>query len=145
MKYRNVNLNKKGELAKSTGKKHTSKQQTHKKQERLTRVIGQRTTLKKDPLSSPQIFVRSHVHWENNMARSKDKKKDAENGEGDGNKDDTINEEPTVDYEELVKRICVIAKPLAGRKLTKRLYKTVKKGKRGLFLLRYDREVTEFF
>lgn len=66
------------------------------------------------------------------MAKSKDKKKDAENGEGDGNKDDTINEEPTLDYDELVKRVCSIAKPLAGRKLTKRLYKTVKKGKRGI-------------
>jgi len=64
------------------------------------------------------------------MARSKDKKRDTENGEGDENKDDTKNEEPTLDYDELVKRVCAIAKPLAGRKLTKRLYKTVKKGKR---------------
>ena len=64
------------------------------------------------------------------MAKSKDKKKDAENGEGDENKDDTKIEEPTLDYDELVKRVCAIAKPLAGRKLTKRLYKTVKKGKR---------------
>ena len=66
------------------------------------------------------------------MAKSKDKKRDTENGEGDENKDDTKNEEPTLDYDELVKRVCAIAKPLAGRKLTKRLYKTVKKGKRGL-------------
>ena len=64
------------------------------------------------------------------MAKSKDKKKDTENGEGDENKDDTKIEEPTLDYDELVKRVCAIAKPLAGRKLTKRLYKTVKKGKR---------------
>ena len=63
------------------------------------------------------------------MAKSKDKKKDTENGEGDENKDDTKIEEPTLDYDELVKRVCAIAKPLAGRKLTKRLYKTVKKGK----------------
>lgn len=70
------------------------------------------------------------------MAKSKDKKRDTENGEGDDNKDDTKNEEPALDYGELVKRVCAIAKPLAGRKLTKRLYKTVKKGKRGL-----DREV----
>ena len=67
---------------------------------------------------------------ENNMAKSKDKKKDTENGERDENKDDTKNEEPALDYDELVKRVCAIAKPLAGRKLTKRLYKTVKKGKR---------------
>lgn len=70
------------------------------------------------------------------MAKSKDKQRDTENGEGNDNKDDTKNEEPALDYDELVKRVCAIAKPLAGRKLTKRLYKTVKKGKRGL-----DREV----
>ena len=64
------------------------------------------------------------------MAKSKDKKRDTENGEGDENKDDTKSEEPTLDYDELVKRVCAIAKPLAGKKLTKRLYKTVKKGKR---------------
>ena len=64
------------------------------------------------------------------MAKSKEKKKDTENGDGDENKDDTKIEEPTLDYDELVKRVCAIAKPLAGRKLTKRLYKTVKKGKR---------------
>ena len=67
----------------------------------------------------------------NNMARSKDKKRDSENGEGDENKDESKSEEPTADYDELVTRVCAIAKPLAGRKLTKRLYKTVKKGKRG--------------
>jgi len=64
------------------------------------------------------------------MARSKDKKRETENGEGDENNDDTKTEEPTLDYDELVKRVCAIAKPLAGRKLTKRLYKTVKKGER---------------
>ena len=58
------------------------------------------------------------------MAKSKDKKRESEGGEGDESK----TEEPTLDYEELVKRVCAIAKPLAGRKLTKRLYKTVKKG-----------------
>lgn len=60
----------------------------------------------------------------NNMAKSKDKKRESEGGEADESK----TEEPTLDYEELVKRVCAIAKPLAGRKLTKRLYKTVKKG-----------------
>lgn len=33
------------------------------------------------------------------------------------------------DYSELIKYVTVISKPLASRKLTKRLYKTVKKGK----------------
>ena len=32
------------------------------------------------------------------------------------------------DYEELITRISVISKPLASKKLTKKLYKTVKKG-----------------
>lgn len=43
-------------------------------------------------------------------------------------KEDGKKEEARPEYEELVQRISVIAKPLAGRKLTKRLYKTVKKG-----------------
>lgn len=66
----------------------------------------------------------------NNMARSKDKKRESAGGEaeGDENKDETKKDEPTLDYDELVKRVCAIANPLAGRKLTKRLYKTVKKG-----------------
>lgn len=72
---------------------------------------------------SPRVFA-------NNMARSKDKKRESESGEGDGKKDEPKNDEPTLDYDELVKRVCAIANPLAGRKLTKRLYKTVKKGKR---------------
>jgi H/ACA ribonucleoprotein complex subunit 2 len=33
-----------------------------------------------------------------------------------------------LDYDELIKRVSVIAQPLASRKLTKRLYRTVKKG-----------------
>ena len=32
------------------------------------------------------------------------------------------------DYEELIERVSIISKPLASRKLTKKLYKTVKKG-----------------
>ena len=50
--------------------------------------------------------------------------KDEENKPQEGEKRD----EARPEYEELVQRISVIAKPLAGRKLTKRLYKTVKKG-----------------
>ena len=64
------------------------------------------------------------------MAKSKDKKREIQNGEGDVDKEDSAKEEATLDYDELVKRVCAIAKPLAGRKLTKRLYKTVKKGQR---------------
>lgn len=37
-------------------------------------------------------------------------------------------EEPTTSYEELVSRVSPIANPLASRKLTKKLYKTIKKG-----------------
>ncbi|PFX22412.1 H/ACA ribonucleoprotein complex subunit 2-like [Stylophora pistillata] len=77
------------------------------------------------------------------MARSKDKKKDAENGEADDTKDDSRIDEPTVDYEELVKRVCAIAKPLASRKLTKRLYKTVKKASKAKSLRRGVKEVAK--
>ncbi|CAH3141958.1 H/ACA ribonucleoprotein complex subunit 2-like protein [Pocillopora verrucosa] len=77
------------------------------------------------------------------MARSKDKKKDAENGEADETKDDSRIDEPTMDYEELVKRVCVIAKPLASRKLTKRLYKTVKKASKAKSLRRGVKEVAK--
>ncbi|XP_020623810.1 H/ACA ribonucleoprotein complex subunit 2-like protein isoform X2 [Orbicella faveolata] len=77
------------------------------------------------------------------MARSKDKKRDTENGEGGENKDDTKNEEPTLDYDELVKRVCAIAKPLAGRKLTKRLYKTVKKASKSKSSRRGVKEVAK--
>lgn len=38
-------------------------------------------------------------------------------------------EEPAVSYEELASRVSPIANPLAGRKLTKKLYKTIRKGK----------------
>ena len=33
-------------------------------------------------------------------------------------------------YKELIKRVTVIAKPLASKKLTKKLHKTIKKGAR---------------
>ncbi|KAJ7356298.1 snoRNA-binding protein [Desmophyllum pertusum] len=79
----------------------------------------------------------------NNMARSKDKKRDSENGEGDENKDESKSEEPTADYDELVTRVCAIAKPLAGRKLTKRLYKTVKKASKAKSLRRGVKEVAK--
>ena len=74
------------------------------------------------------LFSVAHV-LSINMAKSKDKRRDSENGEKNGDKDETVTEQPTLDYDELVKRVCAIARPLAGRKLTKRLYKTVKKGK----------------
>lgn len=48
-----------------------------------------------------------------------------------------------MDYEELVKRVCVIAKPLASRKLTKRLYKTVKKASKAKSLRRGVKEVAK--
>jgi len=73
------------------------------------------------------------------MAKSKDKKRESEGGEGDESK----TEEPTLDYEELVKRVCAIAKPLAGRKLTKRLYKTVKKASKAKSLRRGVKEVAK--
>ncbi|XP_068746148.1 H/ACA ribonucleoprotein complex subunit 2-like protein [Montipora capricornis] len=77
------------------------------------------------------------------MAKSKDKKREIQNGEGDGDKEDAAKEEATLDYDELVKRVCAIAKPLAGRKLTKRLYKTVKKASKAKSLRRGVKEVAK--
>ena len=37
-------------------------------------------------------------------------------------------------YKELIKKVNIIAKPLASKKLTKKLYKTIKKGTVVLFL-----------
>ena len=79
-------------------------------------------------LNASPFSVVAHV-LSINMAKSKDKRRDSENGEKNADKDETVTEQPTLDYDELVKRVCAIARPLAGRKLTKRLYKTVKKGK----------------
>ncbi len=43
---------------------------------------------------------------------------------------DTVNENEAdrPSYEELITKLSVISKPLASKKLTKKLYKTVKKG-----------------
>ena len=49
----------------------------------------------------------------------------------------------TRSYDELVELACVIAKPMAGRKLTKRLYKTVRKAKKAKKLRRGVREVVK--
>ena len=46
-------------------------------------------------------------------------------------------------YEELVALVNVIAKPMAGRKLTKRIYKVVKKAKKAKRLRRGVREVVK--
>lgn len=69
-----------------------------------------------------------------NMVRLKDKKKDVENGEVDEIKDDLRIDEFIMDYEEFVKRVCVIVKFFVSRKFIKWLYKIVKKGKCGVYL-----------
>lgn len=46
-------------------------------------------------------------------------------------------------YDELVELVSVIAKPMASRKLTKRLYKTVRKAKKAKKLRRGVREVVK--
>lgn len=46
-------------------------------------------------------------------------------------------------YEELVQLVSIIAKPMASRKLTKRLYKTVRKAKKAKKLRRGVREVVK--
>ena len=63
------------------------------------------------------------------MGKTKSKDKDA--SEPDTAQDKTMEEENTErpPYEELVKQISVISKPLASKKLTKKLFKTIKKGR----------------
>lgn len=55
------------------------------------------------------------------MAKKDKTSKQEEDGE---NKD-----ESRPDYEELASKVTVISKPLASRKLTKKVYKVVKKGR----------------
>ena len=52
-------------------------------------------------------------------------------------------QQQTKSYDELVELASVIAKPMAGRKLTKRLYKTVRKAKKAKKLRRGVREVVK--
>ncbi|XP_071828449.1 H/ACA ribonucleoprotein complex subunit 2-like protein [Apostichopus japonicus] len=53
-------------------------------------------------------------------------------------------EEPTTSYEELVSRVSPIANPLASRKLTKKLYKTIKKAHKAKNLRRGVIDVQKF-
>lgn len=46
-------------------------------------------------------------------------------------------------YEDLVERVCSIAKPLASKKLTKRVYKTAKKASKAKSIRRGVREVVK--
>ena len=65
------------------------------------------------------------------MGKFKSPKKDEKDSEKEVEDKSLVKNDETLprpEYSELVKTVNVIAKPLAGRKLTKRLYKTVKKG-----------------
>lgn len=53
-------------------------------------------------------------------------------------------EEPAVSYEELASRVSPIANPLAGRKLTKKLYKTIRKAHKAKHLRRGVIDVQRF-
>ncbi len=55
--------------------------------------------------------------------KASEKKRDADDNENE----DGGSDRPS--YEELITKVSVISKPLASKKLTKKLYKTVKKGK----------------
>ncbi|XP_032221958.2 H/ACA ribonucleoprotein complex subunit 2-like protein [Nematostella vectensis] len=68
------------------------------------------------------------------MAKSKDKNKE-ESEEKNG--------ETRPDYDELAAAVSIIAKPLASRKLTKKLYKTVKKASKAKTLRRGVKEVVK--
>merc|ERR1711909_176213 len=65
------------------------------------------------------LILSEELVLKNTMGKDK-KEKVTENG------DDTINEGPT--YEDKLKFVSVIAKPMASKKLTKKVYKVIKKG-----------------
>ena len=74
---------------------------------------------------------------------------DEDNGE-DGHSQLTVDLDSTLttaaserSYDQLVELVSVIAKPMASRKLTKRLYKTVRKAKKAKKLRRGVREVVK--
>eukprot|EP00795_Rhopilema_esculentum_P012392 gene12392-3050_t len=75
----------------------------------------------------------------------KSKTKDEENGDSESKLDTTtsseISDRPS--YEELVKKVSIISKPLASKKLTKKLYKTVKKATKEKCLRRGVKEVAK--
>ncbi|XP_072915975.1 H/ACA ribonucleoprotein complex subunit 2-like protein [Hemitrygon akajei] len=60
------------------------------------------------------------------------------------NLDETIEPEPEKTYEELVANVNAVAQPLASRKLTKRLYKCVKKAVKVKQIRRGVKEVQKF-
>ena len=69
-------------------------------------------------------FLHNLLLEKSNMGKEKKEKRKSEGGE-DGDKEGRWNE--------LVGKVSPIANPLASRKLTKKLYKTVKKGTHVLF------------
>eukprot|EP00112_Aurelia_sp_Birch-Aquarium-sp1_P015324 Seg3388.2 transcript_id=Seg3388.2/GoldUCD/mRNA.D3Y31 product="H/ACA ribonucleoprotein complex subunit 2" protein_id=Seg3388.2/GoldUCD/D3Y31 len=73
----------------------------------------------------------------------KTKSKDKEAGEADKSQDKTMEEENSdrPPYEELVKQISIISKPLASKKLTKKLFKTIKKASKEKSIRRGVKEV----
>jgi len=88
------------------------------------------------------------VDSEPEVAEKKSKKKrkaeadEGETGAKDGNASVT-REENVKSYEELIELVSVIAKPMASKKLTKKLYKTVKKSQEAKKLRRGVREVVK--
>ena len=62
------------------------------------------------------------------MGKEKKEKEAAENG------DDTVTEGPS--YEDKLKFVSVIAKPMASKKLTKKVYKLIKKGSKNKTFVR---------
>jgi len=75
-------------------------------------------------------------------------KKSKENGDASVVQDESMNatttEAPEVSWEDLVSRVGVFAKPLANKKLAKRLYKCVKKAHKHKQLRKGVREVQKF-
>lgn len=70
-------------------------------------------------------------------------KEDALDRSGGGADESAVSSKEELSYEELVERVCRIAKPLASKKLTRRVYKTAKKATKAKSIRRGVREVVK--
>ncbi|EGD78952.1 H/ACA ribonucleoprotein complex subunit 2 [Salpingoeca rosetta] len=82
-------------------------------------------------------------HTPKKAKKEKKAKKDKKEKKEKKEKNDTPATEEEIPYEVLVQRVSVIAKPLADKKLTKKLYKMVKKAHKNKSLCRGVKEVSK--
>jgi len=84
---------------------------------------------KKDKVDKKEKKEKKDKKEDKKEEKKEDKKKDKKES---GKDDDEVKE--TVPYEDRLKALSPIAAPLANKKLTSKIYKTIKKGNPFLFL-----------